>query len=178
MWIVKLNKDLSIAQLSNKTINFYEELKKIFAKEINSHKLVLKENLSIEFTDKSLYFNVGKSELTTKQKEFLSNFSKKLIPFMYRYRELVQKFEIDGHTSSEWANVSFSQTYLKNEELSMKRSFSVLSYIFNKQNEKVQRFLSGVIKGSGLGFSEKRLTFSEKEDKEKSRRVSFKIILK
>ena len=178
MWIVKLNKDLSIAQLSNKAINFYEELKKIFAKEISSHELVIKENLSIEFTDKSLYFNVGKSELTTKQKEFLSNFSKKLIPFMYRYRELLQKFEIDGHTSSEWANVSFSQTYLKNEELSMKRSFSVLSYIFNKQDEKVQRFLSGVIKGSGLSFSEKRLTFSEKEDKEKSRRVSFKIILK
>ncbi len=178
MWIVKLNKDLSIAQLSNKSIDFYEELCKIFAKEINSYELVIKEDLSIEFTDKSLYFNVGKSELTTKQKEFLANFSKKLIPFMYKYRELVQKFEINGHTSSEWSNVSFSQTYLKNEELSMKRSFSVLSFIFNKQDEKVQRFLSDVIKGSGLSFSEKKLTFYEKEDKEKSRRVSFKIILK
>ena len=178
MWIVKLNKDLSIAQLSNKSINFYEDLCKIFEKEIRSYKIVINEDLSIEFTDKNLYFSIGESKLTNTQKQFLDTFSKKLIPFIYKYKEMIQEFEINGHTSSEWANVSFSNTYLKNEELSMKRSFSTISYIFNKQNEKVQRFLSNVIKGSGLSFSKKRLTFYDKEDKEKSRRVSFKIILK
>jgi len=178
MWILKLNKDLSIAQLSNKSIDFYEELCKIFEKEIRSYKISIKEDLSIEFTDKNLYFNIGKSKLDKSQKEFLDNFSKKLLPFMYKYKNLVKTFEINGHTSSEWSNISFSNTYLKNEELSMKRSFSVISYIFNKEDEKVQRFLSKIIKGSGLNFSQKKLTFYDKEDKEKSRRVSFKIILK
>ena len=178
MWILKLNRDLSIAQLSNKSVNFYEELCKIFKQEINSNKLIIKEDLSIEFTDKNLYFNVGKSKLTKNQQNFLNNFSKKLIPFMYKYQNLIHKFEINGHTSSEWSNISFANTYLKNEKLSMKRSYSVLSYIFKKQNANIQRFLAKVIKGSGLSFSEKRLSLSNKEDKEKSRRVSFKIILK
>jgi len=178
MWILKLNRDLSIAQLSNKSVDFYEELCKIFEQEIHNYKLEIKEDLSIEFTDKDLYFGVGESKLTSNQEEFLNNFSEKLMPFMYKYRELVQKLEINGHTSSEWAGVSFSNAYLKNEELSMKRSFSTISYMFNKQNENVKRFLSSIIKGSGLSFSQKRLTFYDKEDKEKSRRVSFKIILK
>lgn len=178
MWILKLNKDLSIAQLSNKSINFYEELCKIFAKEITSFKLTIKEDLSIEFTDKNLYFAIGKSELTDKQRLFLDTFTKKLLPFMYKYKHMINSFEINGHTSSEWANVSFSDTYLNNEKLSLNRSFSTISYMFTKQNEKMQIFLSKVIKGSGLSFSQKKLNFYEKEDKEKSRRVSFKIVLK
>jgi len=178
MWILKLNKDLSIAQLSNKSIDFYEELCKIFKEEIRSYKIDIKEDLSIEFTNKNLYFNIGEYKLNKSQKQFLDNFSKKLLPFMYKHKDMVKSFEINGHTSSEWSNVSFSNTYLKNEELSMKRSFSTVSYMFNKESEKVQRFLSKIIKGSGLSFSQKKLTFYDKEDKKKSRRVSFKIILK
>jgi outer membrane protein OmpA-like peptidoglycan-associated protein len=178
MWILKLNTDLSIAQISNRAIDFYEELLKIFAYEINSHQIKIKKDLSIEFLNKELYFAQSEYELNKKQKEFLNKFANKLLPFMYKYQDMIDSFEIDGHTSSEWGHISFSQRYLKNEELSMKRSFSTISYIFNKQDEKMQKFLSKVIKGSGLNFSEKKLTFYNKEDREKSRRVSFKIILK
>ena len=69
------------------------------------------------------------------------------------------------------------QRYLKNSELSMKRSFSVLSYIFSKQKPEVQEYLSSIIRGSGFAYVKMKKE-GNKEDKEHSRRVSFKIILK
>lgn len=58
----------------------------------------------------------------------------------------------------------------------MKRSFSTISYVFNTQNQETKVWLSELLKGSGLSFS-KRVIVQHNEDKEKSRRVSFKIIL-
>ena len=178
MWVMKLNTDLSIAQISAKSIDFYEELTKLFQTEIGLYKIAIKKDLSIEFLDKDLYFKVGEHQLHNKQKEFIDKFCKKLIPFLNTYKNMVSTLEINGHTSSEWGGDNFSDRYLKNEKLSMNRSYSTLSYMFKKQDKKTQLWLSKLIKGSGLNFSKKRFTFYEKEDAEKSRRVSFKIILK
>ncbi len=186
MWIVKLNRNLSMAQTSkseapksktsNKSTNFYNELLNIFKDEIAANKITIKEDLSINLIDKNLYFNVAEYELTSKQKEFLQKFGTKLLPFLHKNRVSIGTLEVNGHTSSEWGTTDFSQRYLNNEELSMKRSFSTLSYIFNNQNKESQKLLSEVIKGSGLNFA-KKVVVDKNEDKEKSRRVSFKIIL-
>lgn len=176
MWIVKLNRDLSMAQISHKSTSFYAKLLELFKDEINAKKIAVKEDLSMHLIDENLYFKVGQFVLHDEQKLFLQKFSAKLFTFLDNYRELVETLEISGHTSSEWWNVDFSQRYLNNEELSMKRSFSTLSYIFNNQNDDRKKWLSEVVKGSGLSFSKKVLVDKE-EDKEKSRRVSFKIIL-
>ena len=177
MWITKLNKDLSLAQVVHETINFYEELQKIFATEINKNKINIREDLSIEFSDKDLSFEVGKYTLNTKQKIFIEKFYKKLLPFLHTYQDMIKTLEINGHTSSEWAGNNFTDTYLKNEKLSMNRAYSTLAYIFKNQDKKTQKFLSELLKGSGLSFSQKKIDFYKNEDKEKSRRVSFKIIL-
>ena len=177
MWIVKLNRDISMAQISDKSVNFYEELSSIFKEEIQTNKIVIKEDLSIDFIDKNLYFKTSIYELSTKQKEFLQMFSSKLLPFLYKHKEYIGTLEISGHTSSEWGGTDFSNSFLKNEKLSMNRSYSTLAFMFKKQNQKTKKWLSDVVKGSGLGFSKKQM-FNEKEDREKSRRVSFKIILK
>ena len=186
MWIVKLNRNLSMAQTSkteapksktsNKSTNFYNELLNIFKDEIAANKITIKEDLSINLIDKNLYFNVAEYELTNKQKEFLQKFAAKLLPFLHKNRVNIGTLEVSGHTSSEWGTTDFSQRYLNNEELSMKRSFSTLSYIFNNQNRESQKLLSEMIKGSGLSFA-KKVVVDKNEDKEKSRRVSFKIIL-
>jgi len=177
MWIVKLNRDATMAQKSVNTINIYEELLKLFRDEIDSGKLVIKEDLSIEFMDAQLYFKVGEYKLSNEQKTYLDAFSKKLIPFLQRHHTYINTLEINGHTSSEWGKENFTNKYLKNSKLSMNRSFSTLSYIFKNQNLKTQAWLTDILKGSGLSYS-KRIMHSENEDKEKSRRVSFKILLK
>lgn len=177
MWIVKLNRDLSLSQKSSHSINFYEELCKIFKDEINTHKIAIREDLSIDFIDNNLYFKTAQYELTKRQKEFLQNFSKKLLPFLHVNKDYINTLEINGHTSSEWGGTDFTSGYLNNEKLSMNRSYSTISYMFKSQDSKTQNWLANIIKGSGLSFS-KKVMFQDKEDMEKSRRVSFKILLK
>jgi len=178
MWITKLNRDGSMAQISTAIENFFKQLQIIFKDEITQKKIQIRKDLSIEFIDPSLLFAQGVYKLTKEQKEFLNIFGKKLIPFLKANRESIATLEVNGHTSSEWGNNSFTQTYLKNEKLSMNRAYATLSHIFSQQDKASQEWLADVLKGSGLSFSEK-INFSNKiENKTKSRRVSFKILLK
>jgi outer membrane protein OmpA-like peptidoglycan-associated protein len=177
MWITKLNRDVSLAQVSTNSSTFYEKLCLLFADEIKDKQLNIREDLTIEFTDKRLYFGIGTYKLTQTQKIFLDTFSKKLLPFLLKNREFIDTLEINGHTSSEWGSSNFTQRYLNNEKLSMERSFSTMSYIFKTQRKDTQKWLSKVLQGSGFSYS-KNLIFNEIEDKKKSRRVTFKVILR
>ncbi|QFR48556.1 hypothetical protein FJR48_01960 [Sulfurimonas lithotrophica] len=176
MWILKLNRDASIAQIASNTNEFYEKLCQLFSDEINTNKIRIKKDLTIELLDKRLLFKVSEYELNKIQKIFLKKFSNKLIPFLHKHQDMVDTLEINGHTSSEWGNVGFSQNFLKNEKLSMNRAYATMSFIFKNQTEKLQKYLGDVFKGSGYGFS-KKIMLDNMEDREKSRRVSFKIIL-
>lgn len=176
MWIVKLNKDMTLAQKSTKITNFYDELSKIFKEEIDSNQLIIREDLTIELTDTSLYFKVSKYELNETQKIFLDKFSKKLMPFLNTNQNYINTLEINGHTSSEWGGANFSNRYLKNEKLSMNRSYSTLSYIFLNQPKETQKWLTKVLVGSGFSYS-KKVMIENEEDRDKSRRVTFKIVL-
>ncbi|MBD3823109.1 MAG: OmpA family protein [Epsilonproteobacteria bacterium] len=180
MWIVKLRKDATMATYnkvaSQKAASLYEELRKLYADEIAANKLAIYEDLSIIFTDPALYFQVGSYQLSDAQKSFLNSFSKKLAPFIAKYKDVIAALEINGHTSSEWANTTFEEQYLKNEKLSMNRSYAVLSKLFLSAQKEYKVLLSEKIKGVGLGFSKKIIKDSN-EDKERSRRVTFKITL-
>ncbi|TKI69001.1 hypothetical protein FCU45_08550 [Sulfurimonas crateris] len=176
MWLLKLNQDLSISQLSYKSTDFYSMLSELFRDEIQRGELLIKEDLSINFSDERLYFQVGEYKLTDVQKSFLDRFGKKLFTFLYENKEKIATLEINGHTSSEWGESDFSNSYIKNERLSMNRSFATLSYMFKSQNDKRQKWLSEILKGSGLSFS-KKIVVNDTEDKERSRRASFKVLL-
>ena len=176
MWISKLNKDCTIAQKSVNSTNIYDKLVKVFAKEIKTNKLVIKKDLSIELTDESLFFKSAEYNLTKAQTSFLENFSKKLIPLLKTNHRFIDTFEVNGHTSSEWGKNKYVDQYLKNANLSMKRSFSVLSCMFKMQDIKTQKWLSKILKGSGEAYS-KNVILNSKESKKRSRRVSFKILL-
>jgi outer membrane protein OmpA-like peptidoglycan-associated protein len=186
MWIVKLNKDLSMAKIPAKAkaeskaatpSTLYTDLRNLLKQEIDAKRVELKEDLQIELIDAKLYFKQGEHTLTTEQKEFLQKLGNKLLPFLHKNAAIIKTLEISGHTSSEWGTSDFSQKYLNNEKLSMNRSFSVLSYIFGLQKSEIQKWLSEVLKGSGESFS-KKIIYNDNEDKESSRRVTFKIILK
>ena len=59
----------------------------------------------------------------------------------------------------------------------MNRSYATVSSLFNSQNKPTQVWLAKVLKGSGLSFSKKVTFDNEVENKVKSRRVAFKILL-
>ncbi|MDD2789880.1 MAG: OmpA family protein [Sulfurimonas sp.] len=177
MWIAKLNKDASMAQISSSSDSLFAALKKAFADEINKKFLTIRSDLTIELIDPSLYFKVGEYKLTNAQKTFLNSFGVKLIKFLDDHKKSIEALEVNGHTSSEWGGVDFTQQYLNNEKLSLERSYSVLSYLFTKQNAATQKWLSKILIGSGFSFS-KKVVFESSEDFEKSRRVAFKIVAK
>ncbi len=177
MWIAKFNRDGSMAQISTNITDFYTKLCDIFKKEIDDKMIRIREDLTIEFIDSSLYFEVSKYELTKTQKDFLDIFANKLVPFLNANKEKINTLEVNGHTSSEWGNQNFANGYLKNEKLSINRSFSTLSYIFLNQSKPTQINLSKILRGSGFSYS-KKIVLNKKEDRKKSRRVAFKIILK
>ena len=177
MWIAKFNRDGSLAQISTNVTDFYTKLCDIFKKEIDDNLIRIREDLTIELIDKSLYFEVSKYELTKVQKEFLDRFADKLIPFLNANKEKISTLEVNGHTSSEWGTENFANGYLKNEKLSINRSFSTLSYIFLNQSKPTQINLSKILRGSGFSYS-KKIVLNDSEDRKKSRRVAFKIILK
>lgn len=176
MWIVKLNKDATLASIAMNTQDFYHQLYHLFRNEIKEGKLSIKENLTIEFKGDTLHFKAGAYKLSQEQKQFVKNFSKKLIPFLYAHKSQVKSLKIDGYTSSEWENTKFTNRYLNNEELSMKRSYETLKSLFIQQSDSKQNYLSKILQGSGLSYQERIIT-NKKEDKEKSRRVNFQIIL-
>jgi len=176
MWIVKLNKDISMAQISTSSSDIYKDLNQLFKNEIESQQLEIKEDLSINLIDRRLYFDLAEYKLSQKQKEFLKGFSIKLFKFLKVNQSLIETFEINGHTSSEWRGVDFTNRYLNNEKLSTKRSFETLEHMFKSQDLDTQKYLSKILKSSGLSYS-KKVFFNEYEDKKRSRRVSFKILL-
>ena len=177
MWIVKLNRDATLAQITMQSEDIYKQLHKIFEKEIKNKQLIIKKDLSIEFTDTRLYFQVGEYKLNKKQKAFFAKFFNKLIPFLYQHQYQIDTLEINGHTSSEWRNTTFAGKFLNNEELSMKRSYETLKSLFLSQDKTKQKYLTKILKGSGVNYRNK-LVRNHREDREKSRRVSLKIILK
>jgi len=176
MWIVKLNRDGTMAQKSGYSLNIHERFTEVFKEEIESKQLLIKKDLTIQFTHQDLYFKVGQYILTQKQKDFLLKFSNKLIPILKTYQTSINTLEINGHTSSEWGGTDFTNTYLKNEKLSMNRSYSTLEFIFKSQKNETKSWLSDILKGSGFSYA-KKVFNNQEEDREKSRRVSFKIIL-
>jgi len=172
MWIVKLNKDASMVKLSTPHSDFYEELCKVFEKEIATKQLKIHKNLTIEFLDEALLFKVSQYKLTSKQKDFLQKVSDKLLPFLYKNRTKIKTLEINGHTSKEWKNANFEQRYLNNEKLSLNRSYETIHFIFTTQKEDIQKWLTTILKGSGYSYSQSLQT------QEKSRRITISIILK
>ena len=85
--------------------------------------------------------------------------------------------EVNGHTSSEWHNTNFEKRYLKNSRLSLQRAYETLKLIFSKQDAQTQHYLTQILKGSGESYRDK-IMLNAGENKEKSRRVSFKILLR
>ncbi|MDY0122405.1 MAG: OmpA family protein [Sulfurimonas sp.] len=177
MWITKITPDCSLAQKAVDSEQIYSALEKEFYEELREENITLTQNLTLELHKQNLYFKVGEYELTQEQQKFLDRFSKRFLALLHKYKDQIQTLEINGHTSSEWGDVDFTQRYLKNEKLSMNRSFATLSYLFVTQGKEIQDWLTQILKGSGLSYA-KKVSFQEKEHRELSRRVSFKIILK
>lgn len=136
------------------------------------------KTLSFGFNDRSILFDEGSSEVKPRFKSILNHFFPEFIKILSskKYKEYVEEIRVEGHTSTEWMGSStVADAYFKNLELSQDRTRQVVQYVLGLK--KIQSEISWVryrLTANGLSSS-KVIQVKGVEDKERSRRVEFRV---
>lgn len=141
------------------------------------------DSLTIRFKALDSLFATGSP---TPKAEFINviyNFFPRYSNLIYsaKYRDHIEEIRIEGHTSStgQFEDQPIEARYLYNLELSQARSRNVLRLaLFSESDEQLKIWLQKNLTANGLSFSKPILDRNNIEDKEKSKRVEFRIKLK
>lgn len=153
--------------------DLYEEFKDNLT---NWNAEIDRQTLSVRFESPDVLFEMGSSVIKPKFQQILSDFFPRYIKRLSKYKEDIEEIRIEGHTSSDWrTNVSPDLAYFYNMQLSQDRTRSVLEYSLSLQSifdnrDWVKKYLTA----NGLSSS-KLIIINGKEDKERSRRVEFRV---
>ena len=181
----------------DKLFTDYEVIKQNLKKELDSNFYLEKKNwnfqinsdLSIKFTNPEVLFDEGKYEIKPSFKNILDSFIPKYLNIILqeKYNHKISEVRIEGHTDTSPINKT-TDNYIDNMELSQNRARAVLAYIrslqyFKNLNAIKQNTLQFWLTANGLSFGRTvdlndSLTYftQNKIDKQKSRRVEFKIV--
>jgi len=136
------------------------------------------ETLSFEFKSPDVLFDSGEITLKPDFKEILDDFFPRYLEVLLQYKDSIDEVRVEGHTSSIWKYATDSdEAYFHNMRLSQGRTRAVLAYVYGLQTIEdkrpwVKKYIAAV------GFSSSHLIMGEDglEDRERSRRVSFRSI--
>lgn len=169
--------------------NLYNELRETFKDDFQKWNLELDKDLSIKFTNPNVLFQSGKSDITPVFQRILKDFFPKYLTVIMqdKYKDKIAEIRIEGHTD----NVPIHRTndpYIDNVQLSQDRSRNVLAFLrslpsYQNLPMAKEQLLQFWLTANGLSYGRtldrnKELTFISKKltDKEKSRRVEFRIV--
>lgn len=157
----------------------YVDLKAEFDNDLVKWGAELDRDLAVRFKEPDVLFASGKSELTSRFKEILSDFFPRYLKILTNaeYRESIEEVRIEGHTSKNWIVATTPENaYLLNMALSQERTRSVLQYLlFMHRSVDLQNWLIGHLTANGLSSSKLRLGADGTEDRDASRRVEFRV---
>jgi outer membrane protein OmpA-like peptidoglycan-associated protein len=169
-----------IAITYNKLQNeLYDDLMDEFKEDLsNWNANIDKQTLSVKFKAPEVLFSSGSSDLQPKFKEILIDFFPRYINILTdeKYKDDIEEIRIEGHTSSEWStDVTPDKAYFHNMELSQDRTRTVLEFCFEHNSIKDSKeWIRERLTANGLSSS-KLIVNNSIEDKEKSRRVEFRV---
>lgn len=171
--------DVAVAYQKNQ-VAIYNDLNQEFANDLDTWKASIdKETLSFQFNSPEVLFETGSSTLNGKFKTILDSFIPRYLQVLEKFRSSIDEVRIEGHTSSEWdEKTSADIAYFKNMELSQNRTRSVLDYAyFNTPIDSTkQEWVKSSFAAVGLSSSRIKKDQLGQEDRERSRRVSFRVI--
>jgi len=140
---------------------------------------IIKEDLSIRFTEPEVLFATGSSELKPEFKAILSSFFPRYVRILTsaKYKGSISEVRIEGHTSSGWIGVTTPEdAYFRNMELSQARTRSTLTYALTLAQVNDQRdWLRRNVTANGLSSSHPVVDATGAEDAARSRRVEFRV---
>ncbi len=171
--------DVAVAYQQNQ-VAIFNELNQEFAQDLAKWKASIdRETLSFQFNAPEVLFETGSSSLNGQFKAILDSFIPRYLKVLEKFRGSIDEVRIEGHTSSEWDDKTSSDlAYFKNMELSQDRTRSVLDYAyFNTAIDATKReWIKGSFAAVGLSSSRLKKDAQGQEDRERSRRVSFRVI--
>lgn len=171
-------KEVAVAYQENQ-VDLYEALISEFKEDLKRWDAdIEKETLSFQFKSPDVLFDTGKISLKPAFQEILTDFFPRYLEVLMSFRDSIDEVRIEGHTSSVWSTTSSDgEAYFNNMELSQGRTRSVLSYVYSLPSINANK---SWVKESvaAVGFSSSRLIRKPdgREDFERSRRVSFRVI--
>lgn len=140
--------------------------------------------LSIRFDEPSILFASGQSNVPDRFREILADFFPRYLRVIRNYSTAIEEVRIEGHTSSEWSVGTGSQkaaspeeAYFSNMQLSQNRTRAVLQFCLTQTPvlDEDRAWARGMITANGLSSSKLILTRDGVEDRERSRRVEFRV---
>ena len=157
----------------------YQALKAEFDPQLDNWKAKIdKDTLTFIFTDPEVLFKTGDAKLQQRFKTTLDEFFPRYIKVIDDYKDSINEVRIEGHTSSEWNwNSDEDTAYFENMRLSQDRTRAVLTYVYQLPSvEKFRPWIKSHISAVGLSSSKAVRNVEGKEDKDASKRVTFRIM--
>jgi outer membrane protein OmpA-like peptidoglycan-associated protein len=171
-------KEVAVAYQNNQ-VALYEALKTEFQPDlVRWNAEIDKDTLSFEFKSPDILFGLGSSLMRPQFKDVLSDFFPRYMEVLNQFKDSINEVRIEGHTSSQWnTGVSADEAYFRNMELSQARTRSVLLYVQGlKASAEDQAWTRRNVAAVGLSSSRLVVDANGKEDPERSRRVTFRVI--
>ncbi len=156
-----------IKNLTGIRIKVVQELKEKLGKKIN-----IDPNSGAIRLPSSVLFDVGSYELKPEAQKQLKETLQPYLQVLLddtTIRENIDHIVIEGHTDSDGS-------YMHNLDLSQKRAYSVMAFIYSLGDEKRTAMLQKYLSANGRSYSD-RIFKNGVEDKEASRRIEIKFNL-
>lgn len=161
-------------------VALYKELQKEFSEDLIKWQAEIDKNNTVRFNEPKVLFDAGKATLKNDFKSILENFFPRYIKIIKdkRFFADIDEIRIEGHTSTDWEGIKdLEDRYLNNAKLSQERAFEVLKFCFSLQTIQIDRdWLPKVLRANGVSYGKLIFSPNGEEDKDRSRRVEFKVI--
>ena len=168
----------------------HDKLVQEFENDAERWQMTIGKDLSMRFNNPQVLFASGKADLTPEFKQILNEFLPKYFRILLddSLRSNIQEIRIEGHTDNVPAPHLDPDAYIANVILSQQRSLSVLRYFrsmpnFETYSDDEKDLLEYWFTANGLSYGKSvdkdgNYTIDSKEpiDKERSRRVEFRIV--
>jgi len=171
-------KDVAVAYQENQ-VAIFNALMAEFKNDLKRWDAVIHpDSLTFTFQSPDVLFARGKIELNVRYKALLREFYPRYMQVLDQFADSIDEVRIEGHTSSIWNSyVSDTEAYFRNMELSQGRTRSVLAYVYDlpsadQHREWIKRHFAAV----GLSSSRPILDETGKENNQRSRRVTFRVM--
>lgn len=138
---------------------------------------ISEEELLVRFKGPEVLFASEDAIVNPDFQNILDNFFPRYIDIVHQFIGDVAEIRIEGHTSSGWYGLGKIAAYMKNMELSQKRTHSVLNHVIHlKKIEKHFSWIKRTITANGLSSSRPIIDQTNNiEDSVRSKRVEFRI---